>query len=126
MAYTSDMRSAAKRHYDDGVKLFAAKCYDNAGYHFGFAAECAVKQKLMDAGVRGDDDSIWKHWPTLRRLGMLAIAGRTGDPIRRLLQADSFMQEWDTKMRYAASGSVTDAIAEKWRLDADRALGLLI
>jgi len=57
---------------------------------------------------------------------MLAIAGRSADPVRKLLDSGSFMQGWDTKMRYAASGSISDATAEKWRADADRAVGLLI
>lgn len=126
MAYTTNLRAAARRHYNDGRKLLVDKCYDNAGYHFGFAAECAVKQKLIDCGVRADDGAIWTHWPRLRQLGMLAIAGRSADPVRKLLDSGSFMQGWDTKMRYAASGSISDATAEKWRADADRAVGLLI
>lgn len=126
MAYEKNMELAARRHYDDGCSLLNLKRYDNAGYHFGFAAECAVKHKLLESGVSEGDDSIWKHWPTLRSLALLAISGRSADPLRKLLQPASFMQEWDTDMRYAENGSVTLARANKWRDDANDACGLLI
>jgi hypothetical protein len=66
MAYVTNMRAACRRHYADGVKLFEDRRFDNAGYHFGFAAECAVKQRLLDCGVQQEDDAVWKHWPASR------------------------------------------------------------
>lgn len=125
MAYEKNMKAAALRHYKDGRRLLDAKCFDNAGYHFGFAAECAIKQKLLDCGVRADDDSIWAHWPKLRLAAMMAISGRSAEPIRRLLEVASYMQGWDTDMRYAINGSVDERLAEKWRGEADKATGLL-
>ena len=126
MAYTTDMRAAAQRHYADGCKLFADRRFDNAGYHFGLSAECAIKQKLTDCGLLHDEDAMWKHWPALRGLALIAITGRQASTARTLLRRDSFMQYWDIVMRYAQTGSVDEGQADRWKSDANEALGLLI
>jgi hypothetical protein len=126
MAYETDMGQAALRHYSDGMKLLNSNCYDNAGYHFGFAAECATKSQLLKSGVRADDDAIWAHFQALRTLALLAINGRANAELFRTLSRQSFMQEWDIKMRYAKNGSVTQLLANRWRADADEMLGLMI
>lgn len=36
------------------------------------------------------------------------------------------MQYWEIVMRYAQTGSISEAQAERWRSDANDALGLLI
>jgi hypothetical protein len=126
MAYTTDMQVAAHRHYADGCKLLSHKCFDNAGYHFGLAAECAIKQKLVYCGLLTDDEAFWKHWPTLKGHALLAVVGRQAAPARTLLQRGSFMQHWDIVMRYAQNGSVDEEQANRWKADANDALGLLI
>lgn len=126
MAYKNNMGVAANRHYVDGCKLLDDKRFDNAGYHFGIAAECAIKQKMLHCGVLQDDDAIWKHWPTLRPLALVAVSGRQAASMRTLLTQSSFMQEWDIVMRYAETGSVDSARASRWKTDADRACGLLL
>ena len=50
MAFIPDLDAAANRHYEDACTLQSAKRFDNAGYHFGLAAECAIKKKLRDLG----------------------------------------------------------------------------
>jgi hypothetical protein len=55
MEYTYDLPAAAERHYQDCCKLLENSRLDNAGYHFGLAAECAVKQGLANAGVTASD-----------------------------------------------------------------------
>ena len=126
MAYATNMRAAGRRHYADGAKLFDDRRFDNAGYHFGFAAECAVKQRLLDCGVRHEDDAVWKHWPSLRTLGLLAIRSRSAADLRRILSAPSFMSEWDVSMRYAGNAAVDEARAQRWKDHANQALGLLL
>jgi hypothetical protein len=120
------MRAAAHRHYNDGRWLEDRRCYDNAGYHYGLSAECAIKSALVKVGVRGDHDAIWLHFPDFARHGLLAIETRGAANIRVLLQRPNFMQGWNIKMRYSSSGAVLRATAEKWRHDANDALGLLI
>jgi hypothetical protein len=126
MAYAKNMSAAAHRHYLDACKLQDAKRFDNAGYHFGFAAECAVKQKLIEAGVLQGDDAIWSHWPDLKRFALMAISGRQAAPIRSLLDNGNFMQYWDIVMRYAENASVNEAQAQRWREQANSALGMLV
>ena len=42
------------------------------------------------------------------------------------MQRDNYLQHWDIKMRYAATGSITTAQLERWRENADEAMGLLL
>jgi hypothetical protein len=126
MAFTKDMRAAGQRHYADGVKLFDERRFDNAGYHFGFAAECAVKQRLLDCGVAPEDEAVWKHWPSLRALALLAISSRSASDLRNLLAPQNYMSEWDVTMRYAGNSAVNEQLAQRWKDHANRALGLLL
>jgi hypothetical protein len=126
MAYEPSMKEAATRHYADGKKLQDAKSFNNAGYHFGFAAECATKHLLLNSGVRGDETVIWVHFPELRALAKLASNSRSEMRLYALMNCESFMQEWNTKMRYSAGSAVTQGRAEKWREDADKLMGLLV
>lgn len=125
MAYDVHLEQSAKRHYDDGVLLMNHRRFDAAGYHFGFAAECAVKHLIRDAGVMTNDPAIWEHFPELRALALQSLSGRAAGPIRILLERDSFMQFWDVRMRYAPNGSVKADMAERWRKHADEAMGCL-
>jgi len=120
------MAQAANRHYVDGKKLLDGNLFDNAGYHFGFAAECATKFRLLKVKVRVDDKAIWAHFQALRELALISINSRTDADLFRVLSRASFMQEWDITMRYAGNGAVSKVRAEKWRADADELLGLLI
>jgi hypothetical protein len=126
MAYTKNMSVAARRHFDDGAKLLDGKSFDNAGYHFGFAAECAIKHKLLECGVWQDEKAFWVHWPDLKQSALLAIQGRQAQSMRSLLQRGNFMQNWAIVMRYADNASISQVQAERWRNDANEALGLLI
>ncbi|MFA7243390.1 MAG: hypothetical protein WC091_25055 [Sulfuricellaceae bacterium] len=125
MTYNPDLKTAALRHFSDGRKLHDDNRFDNAGYHYGFAAECALKHCLRNVGVRDDDDAIWKHFPTLRDIARLSIKTRSAAPLRKVLERSSFMQFWDTKMRYATDGAIDAKRAEKWRSDANEVIGLL-
>lgn len=127
MAFTPDLEAAANRHYEDACALQSALRFDNAGYHFGLAAECALKKKLIDFGVPQGDPAIRKlHWPELRESALLALRGRQAAPARRLLERDNFMQRWHVAMRYSESGTIASTEANRWRGDANDALGLLL
>lgn len=125
MACDIHLEQSAKRHYDDGVLLMENRRFDAAGYHFGFAAECAVKQLIRDAGVMTSDPAIWEHFPELRNLALQSLSGRAAGPLRTLLERDSFMQFWGVRMRYAPNGSIKADMAERWRTQADEAIGCL-
>lgn len=127
MAFQPDMKQAAYRHYEDGRALFDKGRFDNAGYHFGLAAECAIKHKLLECKVFTNDAAIRAHWPDLRNLACQAISGRQAAPVRGLLDRRSpqYMQNWAIGMRYSANGEVDKRRAECWRDDANEAIGLL-
>jgi hypothetical protein len=126
MAFIPDLEAAANRHYEDACTLQSARRFDNAGYHFGLAAECAIKKKLRDFGTPMDDPSIWKHWPELKGLASIALQGRQAAQARKLVEHDSFMQRWHIAMRYSANGTVGAMEAERWKEHANQALGLLL
>lgn len=125
MAYTINMRDSAERHYVDACSLLASQRFDNAGYHFGFAAECAIKQKMLNLGLFTDEDAFWRHFPEMKAKAALAISGRRALSTKSLLNRASFMQHWDTDMRYSQNSSITQKKAESWKIDANDAIGLL-
>ncbi|WYX07944.1 hypothetical protein WJ973_25510 [Achromobacter xylosoxidans] len=127
MAYTIDMPEAANRHYIDGEALMKSRRLDNAGYHFGLATECVIKHVLSAShDLRPDDDAWWKHFPSLRLLAETFLKTRSQAALlRTVIEDQSLMQEWDIVMRYAPNGSVLQHRAEKWKDQANRALGLL-
>src|SRR5713101_2402491 len=100
-----------------------------AGYHFGFAAECALKTVLYKHNIpRGDDrrdDPYWAHFPELRTLLIRDGRGRLSQKLYSLISRGSFMQDWDTDIRYAADGSVDATRAIQWRDQADAVIGIV-
>ena len=123
-----DMASAARRHYDDGVRLESASRHDNAGYHFGFAAECSVKAALMKQGIRGENNDrvLFLHFPALRETALGVAQGRSFAALIRLMAKPSFMQHWDTKMRYLTTGYLDAKRVAKWKDEAKEAIGTLL
>lgn len=45
---------AHKRHWNDAERLFAAACYANADQLYGMAAECGLKQLMVQFGMAVD------------------------------------------------------------------------
>ncbi|MBY4771902.1 hypothetical protein [Burkholderia ambifaria] len=126
MAYTYDMEDAAKRHYDDGCTLAGGLRHDNAGYHFGLSVECVIKQVLSRTyGLRPSDRAWWAHFPELRNVAELFVSTRANATLRRIIEDNSLMQEWDVTMRYSKNSSVPTSRATKWKNQANSALGLL-
>jgi hypothetical protein len=129
MAYQIDLPASARRHWHDGCKLLKARRAQAAGYHFGFAAECAVKSifyryKIPRSNERRDDP-YWAHFPDLRTQLIRDGKGRLSDKLYHLISQESFMQGWDTNIRYAADGSVDEPRAARWRDQADAIFGLV-
>lgn len=125
MAYDLELEQAAIRHYQDGAALKDRKRFDNAGYHFGFAAECAVKRKLQTLGVSGGEAVQWAHFPEMRQLALQTLSGRSAAQLRVMLEHDNFMQGWSVKMRYSCNESIDEKTVDRWRDNANDAIGLL-
>jgi hypothetical protein len=119
--YPLDLSSAAQRHWRAAKCLAAKKDWDSAGYLAGFAAECRLKRALMRSGFRPTvgldrrDDPFWAHFPNLKALMLQnGAAARISAGVVNLVASGGFMNEWDTVMRYAKTGSVNEATAKRW------------
>lgn len=121
-----DGLKAASKHYHDAVFLADAKRLDNAGYHFGFAAECAVKGMLIrDAGLGQHYPAYWDHFPKLTASARSYLAGRRSMKLSAILNAPGATPfgDWDTGMRYQPAGAVRAEQVAKWQQLADQIIG---
>ena len=124
MAYPRDFAAAARRHLVDGKRLQQDKQYDNAGYHFGLAAECALKGAFIALGDRtfskegSGRKAFYAHFPALKNLSV-GLSGRISTSVATLLSKAKFMQDWDVKMRYSRNRSITRERCAQWCKDAE-------
>lgn len=129
MSYEINLAASAQRHWQDGKELLKARRNQAAGYHFGFAAECAIKSILYKHNIprREDrrDDPYWAHFPELRTLLIRDGKGRLTQQLYSIISHGSFMRDWDTDIRYAANGSVGEPRAALWRDQADKVIGIV-
>ncbi len=116
MAYGSDLPSAARRHLHAAEVLDENKRRDVAGYLYGIAAECAVK--AIAIGQLRQDDWHLKHFPDLRTLLRDGIYGRKLAVLSQFINDDSFMNNWDVKMRYASGKEILDRWVDDWKRQA--------
>lgn len=119
-AYKINLANSAQRHYLAAELLFPTERKDVAGYLFGIAAECAIKQIMSRSGIRPldpqsrRDDPFFAHFPQMKALLRNKISGRNSQILLRFIET-SFMQDWDTDMRYAPSGDIDFKWVERWR-----------
>jgi hypothetical protein len=129
MDYKIDLGASAKRHFTDGDSLLRAKSPQHAGYHYGFAAECALKSVLYKHHLpRREDrrrDPFWAHFPSLRTLLLTDGKGRFPGKLYNIVAHGAFMQNWDTDIRYAANKSIDAETADAWRKQADELFGAI-
>jgi hypothetical protein len=126
MAYTTNFSDAARRH------LEAADCLhdgdppcrrrDIAGYLYGLAAECALKE-LMRRSIIGVEPER-AHFPELKSVVRDRARGRYASVLRRFSDT-AFMNEWDIKMRYASKKEIPEALVVRWRGHAKAALSAM-
>jgi hypothetical protein len=105
--------SAALRHFEDATTLRTSGRYDNAGHLIGFAAECAIKHRIM--ALRPATDAPHVHFP-----GLLVAARKQFGPRSQysvsmfdVLKPDVFAG-WHVNRRYDETGSTDDAELIKW------------
>jgi hypothetical protein len=129
MAYQIDLSAAAKRHWFDAETLLTSKRAQSAGYHYGYAVECALKSVLYRHNIprQADrrNDPYWAHFPELRTLLIRDGKGRLPQRIYNLIAQGAFMQYWDTDIRYAIDRAVDEQQANRWRKEADKILGIV-
>jgi hypothetical protein len=131
MAYTQGIKVAARRHLRSATVLHAESsagaqpgCRAVAGYLFGLAGELAVKQIMLDSGMRpmaaGDrrDDPFYAHFPELK--AMLSTApGRRSQELRKVSEDSSLFQNWNVAMRYAPTTEIGPKYVDAWKVSAE-------
>jgi len=130
MAYRIDLKNSAIRHFEAGEHLcLNSRRKDVAGYLFGIAAECAVKEIMRRMGMlpleNRRDDPFYAHFPELKTMLRNNAQGRGISSVMNPFIQDSFMQEWDTDMRYAPSGDIASNKVERWHEQAKKALDVM-
>jgi hypothetical protein len=131
MAYSQDMRVAARRHlraaivlHDHAAPGAQPGCLAVAGYLFGIAGELAVKQLMSDSGIRPlsptnrRDDPFYAHFPVLKTMLMTAPGRRAGE-LRQVSENPQLFQNWDTTMRYAPTTEIEAGRVTAWRISAE-------
>jgi hypothetical protein len=134
MAYSQDIKTAARRHLKAGQVLHGHTgpggqpgCGAVAGYLFGVAGELAVKALMSDSGMRplaqGDrhNDPFYAHFPALKSMLATAVGPRAGQ-LRKISEDSSLFQNWDIAMRYAPTRDINAKWVEAWKRSAEQLL----
>ena len=130
MAYTMNLVDAARRHLD------AANCLhdceppcrrrDVAGYLYGIAAECALKEIMRRSHNwrqrERNDDPFYAHFPHLKTMLRDTAEGRHAGVLRRFAEDTAFMNQWDIAMRYAPRTDITDRLIQDWKAHAKKVI----
>lgn len=124
MAYPIELARAAQRHLEAAMLLDQTPPSgkrDVAGYLYGIAAECALKQIMWYSGMRPTDerdDPFFLHFPALKTVLRDCARGRHAGRLSAHARDSRLMAEWDVKMRYADGPSVLGKPIDRWSVQA--------
>jgi len=117
MLYTSDSAGS-----QPGAKAVA-------GYLYGLAGELALKQMMIQSGMRPlasdqrRNDPFYKHFPELKTLLQTTATGRRSGELLSIARAAQIFRTWSTEMRYAPTLEVPTGLVDGWQGDAKRLIG---
>lgn len=126
MAYGTNFVDAARRY------LQAANCLhdreppcriDVAGYLYGIAAECALKEIMRRSQLWGAPEKL--HFPELKVALRDSARGRYAGILRKFAEDGSFMSEWHIAMRYAPKEDIAPVQVKRWRMHARAAIAAM-
>lgn len=132
MAYTFDLVNSARRHLAAGDRLSGDPEHHRkrdlgvAGYLYGLAAECALKQLMREGGVarlpeaQKREDPYFAHFPELKAMLRDRIEGRRAAALLSIAKDDALMNGWDVRMRYAPNDEIQQDHVRKWRDQATK------
>jgi hypothetical protein len=134
MGYSLDLAGAARRHLSaaqelDDVKKGVAKPHRAvAGYLYGIAAECSLKNIMRKSGIPlppkdQKDGPYYAHFPQLKTMIRDCVSGRFAHLLRRYAEDKSLMNDWNVQMRYAPASEIQPKHIERWREQSERLLG---
>jgi len=113
-----DYESAAIRHFEDATALQSSGRPDNAGHLVGFAAECAIKHRILN--LRPQANSPHGHFPELLVIARKHLGARGNfSNMYNVLKGDVF-PGWDVNRRYYETGSTSEAELAGWFSTAKR------
>lgn len=125
MGYGQDLANAAQRHLEAAKLLdreFPQGRRDVAGYLYGMAAECALKQIMWRSGMREQkdkkNDPFYLHFPELKTALRVSASGRFQAQLLRYANDSRLMRDWSVKMRYAHSSDVLEKPIDEWAKQA--------
>lgn len=136
MAYSHNYQNSARRHFKVAEALYAltsagaqpgAKAV--AGYLYGLAGELAVKQMMIQSGMRplaSDQrryDPFYKHFPELKTLLLDAASGRRSGELLNTARTDQIFRDWSTDMRYAPTPEIPAERVDGWQSHAKKLIG---
>lgn len=129
MAFSRDMKAAARRHLDAAETLNKGHRRDVAGYLYGIAAECAVKAMMLDAGIRPTsdrtNDPFFLHFPHLRTALLDNVGGRRAATLAHFITDSSFLRQWAIDMRYCNGDEILNTWVDAWSNQAQQAVGAI-
>jgi hypothetical protein len=134
MAFHTSYPDAARRNLSAADALSRGDRAQRtvAGYLYGLAPECAIKQLGTRSGsltvrrdANGIDNPLMAHFPDLKTLLRDHLRGRAKANLRRFIDNDRFMHHWDIRQRYARDGDVDDRWIVEWKEQAHDVVGLM-
>jgi hypothetical protein len=105
--------SSALRHFEDATALQSSGKSDNAGHLIGFAAECAIKHRMIS--LRSATDAPHVHFPDLLIAARKHFGARSKYTVSmfNVLKPDIFAG-WHVNRRYDETGSTGAAELAEW------------
>ncbi len=128
MSFQQNMPKAAHRNRQAADELEKGHRRDVAGYLYGIAAECAIKEMVTNIPLTSEhskQEIHYSHFPDLRTLVRDALRGRAVKPLMTFIFDDNFMNNWDISMRYAEAGQIQEAWIDRWRDQARAAVNAM-
>lgn len=112
---TEDYKDAAFRHWKDAEHLALTDRWPNADQLYAFAAECAIKSKLMEFPNCVDSGSLnkkyWAHMNELWKKIPLQNIQKSLPGFVAYVRAGEPFDDWDVKQRYYHSASIGRDVA---------------
>ncbi|MBT9556225.1 MAG: hypothetical protein IV100_09360 [Myxococcales bacterium] len=124
-SYPVAMRDAAFRHHRCADRLMQADEFDEAGYLFGLAAECAIKAMSEVLSCLRRSDLQYAHFPELRNHVLDYAEGRRATELSRLMANGRCLAGWHVSIRCSRKKAVTSKTVKIWRDDTVAALNLM-
>lgn len=130
MAYGKDMATAARRHLRAADTLVATTspgaqpgCSAVAGYLYGLCGELAVKQMMLQSGMRslprGEPDPFYAHFPDLKHRLKDNAEGRRQGELLKIAEDAALFRHWDIAMRYAPTHEIPENLVTTWKASAE-------